>query len=140
MHGLTIRNDRATPSTNGQILMLNQVNDAALKALYQSATIAVYPSLYEGFGLPALEALAAGAPLITSNNTSLPEITGPDGEVAMLVNPVEVGQLVHALQTLLENPELSRKFRTAGRKRARSFTWQRTAELTREAYQLCGSN
>jgi alpha-1,3-rhamnosyl/mannosyltransferase len=117
------------------VVILTQVEDNSLKALYQGALVCCYPSFYEGFGLPALEAMAAGTPLITSTNSSLPEITGPDREAALLVEPDNLGQLIQALKALLENSPLARQLSLAGRERARLFTWQRTAELTQRVYQ-----
>lgn len=130
-YGLTVHEDAAR-SAPGQILLLTKIDDAMLKVLYQGAALTCYVSLYEGFGLPALEALAAGSPLITSNNSSLPEVVGT---AALLSNPTDVGQLVRNLQSLFENQELAEKLRFAGRERAKQFTWKRTAELTRQVYQ-----
>jgi len=131
--GLTIQ-ENLPQTAAGQILLLTQVSDSTLKSLYQGAAVTCYPSLYEGFGLPALEALAAGSPLITSNNSSLPEVTGTDGGAALLINPTDIAQLTRSLQLLLGNQDLAQRLRLAGRERARLFTWKRTAELTRQAY------
>ncbi len=117
-----------------RILALSAVTDGDLKALYQGAKLSCYPSLYEGFGLPALEAMAAGKPLICSDRASLPEVTGPDGAAALLINPENPGEIVAALKRGLQDSELARRLGRAGRERARIFTWQRTAELTFQVY------
>jgi len=134
-YGLSLRHEQMQGSAPGQVLWLNRVNDETLKILYQAARIVLYPSLYEGFGLPALEALAAGSSLITSNNSSLPEITGPDGTTALLINPYDTDALAQAIQKLLNNLGLAQQLGAEGRKRARRFTWQHTAELTYQIYQ-----
>jgi glycosyltransferase involved in cell wall biosynthesis len=93
--------------------------------------MAVYPSLYEGFGLPVLEAMACGTPVITSNISSLPEITA---EAGLLVPPGDAPALATAIEHLLSNP-LERQRRSAlGLERAAQFTWQRTAQKTLEIY------
>jgi glycosyltransferase involved in cell wall biosynthesis len=134
-YGLSVQENAALTGSRGQILILTEVNDTALKALYQGAKVTCYASLYEGFGLPALEAMAAGSPLITANTSSLPEVTGPDGAAALLVEPTSAAQLTQSLRRLWQDPALAQRLSQAGRERARHFSWRRTAELTRQVYQ-----
>jgi alpha-1,3-rhamnosyl/mannosyltransferase len=87
----------------------------------------VYPSEYEGFGLPVLEALACGTPVIASNRSSLPEVVG---EAGVLVDPTDTGAMADAMQRVLEDDRLQSRLSAAGPEQARSFTWRRTAEET----------
>lgn len=113
--------------------MPGYVADADLPALYSAATAFVYPSLYEGFGLPPLEAMACGTPVITSSVSSLPEVVG---EAAILVDPKDVGALASALQRILKDRQLREELSRRGRERAKLFTWDQTAEKTLEVYRL----
>lgn len=96
-----------------------------LPTLYRQAEMLVYPSLYEGFGLPPLEALACGTPVVTSNTTSLPEVVG---EAALTVDPTNVEALAGAMARILDDVALQAHLRQAGVERARQFTWQRSAQ------------
>lgn len=107
--------------------LLGRVSEDELRALYAGATAFAYPSLYEGFGLPVLEAMAAGAPVITSTCSSLPEVAG---EAALLVDPEDVGALTEALRRVLTDQALADDLRTRGRQRAAEFSWHRTAAET----------
>ncbi len=98
---------------------------------YNAATWFVYPSLYEGFGLPALEALACGTPSIVSNSSSLPEVVG---DAAILVDPHDVSALAEALARALQDPGLAAGLRQAGPQRAAEFSWARTAAATAAVY------
>jgi len=100
---------------------------------YRAAEVFIYPSLYEGFGLPPLEAMACGVPVITSNTSSLPEVVG---DAALLVNPYDIDAIADALARLLEDAELRQRLREAGLARARLFSWERTARETIAAYRL----
>ena len=95
-----------------------------LPALYRQAGMLVYPSLYEGFGLPPVEAMACGTPVVASNTTGLPEAVG---EAALTVDPADAGELAAAMARLLDDPPLRQRLRQAGIERAREFTWSRTA-------------
>ncbi len=107
------------------------VPDEDLPALLSAACMFVYPSLYEGFGLPVLEAMSCGAPVITSNVSSLPEVAG---DAALLVSPNDVDGLRRAIQRLLAEPGLREELRGRGFAQAARFSWQRTAEETAEVY------
>jgi glycosyltransferase involved in cell wall biosynthesis len=102
-----------------------------LTLLYNRASLFVYPSLYEGFGLPPLEAMACGCPVVASNVTALPEVLG---DAALLVNPLAVEALAEAMAAVLERPELAASLREKGRQRAARYSWEATAARTREVY------
>ena len=99
---------------------------------YNAADFFVYPSLYEGFGLPPLEAMACGTPVITSNTSSLPEVVG---EAGILVNPDSVEEVAEAMQRVLTDSNLRAEMRRKGLDRAREFSWQRTAQETVRVYE-----
>jgi glycosyltransferase involved in cell wall biosynthesis len=103
-----------------------------LPVLYNGASLFVFPSLYEGFGLPVLEAMACGTPVVTSNCSSLPEVTG---EAAILVDPMDVNALAAAMRQVLEEPDLSLSLRQKGITRAQQFSWEQTARRTTEVYE-----
>jgi glycosyltransferase involved in cell wall biosynthesis len=105
--------------------------DKDLCALYSSCRAFIYPSLYEGFGLPPLEAMACGAPVITSQIHSIHEVTG---DAAMLVDPEDTSDLGAKINQLVENEAGRRELSLAGLKRAGEFSWERTAQLTRDVY------
>ena len=98
---------------------------------YNAAEAFVYPSQYEGFGLPVLEAMACGTPVITSNTSSLPEVVGDAGE---LVDPTDVEALTEALVGVLSDPARAARMAQAGRLRAQAFTWQAAAAACVGAY------
>jgi glycosyltransferase involved in cell wall biosynthesis len=115
----------------GQVELAGYVSDERLRELYAGATMLVYPSLYEGFGFPVLEAMSAGCPVITSNTSSLPEIAGT---AALLVDPTAPAEIAAALARLLDEPELTGRLRREGRRRARAFSWERCARETAAVY------
>ncbi len=115
----------------GDIIFPGYLDDATVAALYRRCTAFVYPSLYEGFGLPVLEAMACGAPVITSNLSSLPEVAG---DAALLVDPHSVEAIGTALAQLIERPELRAELRRRGAQRAAQFSWERTARGVLEVY------
>jgi len=107
------------------------VSDEELIALYQMATCLVFPSLYEGFGLPVLEAMAAGCPVITSTTSALPEVAG---NAALLVDPLNAQGIATAMRQVLQDKDLQTRMIHDGRVWASSFSWQETARMTREVY------
>jgi glycosyltransferase involved in cell wall biosynthesis len=106
-------------------------NDDLLAAAYQHAQFLVYPSLYEGFGFPPLEAMALGCAVACSNTSSMPEVVG---DTAITFDPRSVDDLARAMTTLADDEAVRHRSRTAGAQRARLFTWQRCAESTRDLY------
>lgn len=106
------------------VILTGFVAQADLPALYRQANMLVYPSLYEGFGLPPVEAMACGTPVITSNTTSLPEVVG---EAALLVDPMDTAAIAGAMERLLDDHTLCERLRRAGLERAAMFSWERTA-------------
>jgi glycosyltransferase involved in cell wall biosynthesis len=119
------------------IEFVSGVSDERIVELYNEAEVAVVPSLYEGFSLPAIEAMCSGTPLMATTGGALPEVAGTSGETAMLCEPGDAGALAHGMLTLLNNSELRAKIGDAGRNRVLDrFTWKRTAEGTLEHYYL----
>ncbi len=114
-----------------RVVFAGFIDDADLPDLYRAATIFAYPALYEGFGLPVLEAMACGLPVVASNGSSLPEVAGDAG---LLVDPFDVDALADALARLLDDPSARAKLRQKGIARAGQFTWARAAERTWEVY------
>lgn len=106
--------------------------DADLPAIYGAAEAFVFPSLYEGFGLPPLEAMACGTPVVTSNTSSLPEVVE---DAALTVDPCDVGALVKAIERVLSDATLRSELRARGIQRAHHFTWQRAAGETVALYE-----
>ncbi|MEV5934318.1 glycosyltransferase family 4 protein [Streptomyces sp. NPDC052079] len=115
----------------GAVEFVKGISDAELVDLVRSAQVACVPSLYEGFSLPAAEAMATGTPLVATTGGAIPEVAGPDGETCLAVPPGESGALAAALTRLLGDPELRARLGAAGRERVlRHFTWARAAEGT----------
>lgn len=121
--------------TGGQlkhVRWLGHLPDAELQVVIKCATALVFPSLHEGFGLPVLEAFAAGVPVVTSNTTSIPEVAG---DAALLIDPLRIDELSDAMLRIIENPGLAGQLRARGRERVRGFTWQACAEKTLRVYE-----
>lgn len=114
---------------------LGYVSDEDLQALYCESSVFLFPSLYEGFGLPVLEAMAAGVPVACSNLSSMPEVLGDTG---LTFSPHDVRSAAKAVLTLLGDAQTSRALAEAAHQRAREFTWERTGQLTREGYRAAG--
>lgn len=113
------------------VIFPGHLPEAVLAACLRAAVVAVYPSLYEGFGLPILEAMASGTPVITSDRSSMVEVAG---EAALLVNPEDVEELASALVRILSDEALRGDLRARGLARSREFSWQRTAQQTVAVY------
>ena len=114
-----------------RVLFTGFIDEKDKAPLLAACTVFVYASLYEGFGLPALEALACGAPTVTSNLSSLPEVVG---DAALLVDPLDTCALAEAMERLLSTPLLRQRLQKEGPERAAQFTWERTAALTAALY------
>lgn len=114
-----------------RIVRLGYVSDAQLYSLYSHAAVLLYPSRYEGFGFPLLEAMGCGCPVITSSSSSLPEVVGAAG---ILIDPERPRQLALALELLLTQPALAAEMRRAGLARASQFSWERCARETIAVY------
>jgi glycosyltransferase involved in cell wall biosynthesis len=119
-------------SLDGDIHFAGYVPEGDLPALYTDALCFVYPSYFEGFGLPPLEAMQCGAPVIAGNRTSLPEVVG---EAGLLVDPFDREALTAALARLIDDGALREELRERGLERARAFNWRETARLTLEVYE-----
>lgn len=107
------------------------IDEEDLPDLYRGARLFVYPSLYEGFGLPILEAMACGVPVITSNTSSMPEVAG---DAALLIDPLDVEGLASAMASVLIDKELKETLQQKGMARASQFSWETTARKTLESY------
>jgi len=114
-----------------RLMLLGHVPDEDLGALLTGASVFTYPSLYEGFGLPVLEAMQCGAPVVTSNTSSLPEVVG---DAALCVDPTDEDALVQAMTDALLNSDLAAELRRRGVERAKAFTWRRTVDEAVAAY------
>jgi alpha-1,3-rhamnosyl/mannosyltransferase len=114
----------ARAQRDGSLRLLGHVPDADLVALYARAAVVAYPSLYEGFGLPVVEAMACGAPVVTSGSTALRDTAG---DAALLVDPLDTDAIAVALRRALEDDELAAGLRARGLAHAARFTWDRTA-------------
>jgi len=120
----------------GRVIWPGRLPIQEIRLLYSHADLFVFPSIYEGFGMPVLEAMACGAPVITANTTSLPEVAG---DAAILVNPTDPEELGAAIIRVLSDQGLQERLRTRGFARAKSFTWDQTARQTLAVYRtLCG--
>ena len=117
----------ALRSLGERCVMLGYVSDVALAELYRRCAVFCYPSLGEGFGLPVLEAMAVGAPVVTSNTSSLPEV---GGDAVQYVDPRSVVSIAEGLESLLSSPARRAQLGERGRARAAGFSWDRTTELT----------
>ena len=123
--------DEVTHSLGDRIRWLGFVAGSDLAALYRGAAVFCYPSLKEGFGMPVIEAMAQGTPTVTSRSTSTEEVAG---DAALLVDPRDVSSITDALERALHDDSLRARLNAAGRERAATFTWARTASLVESAY------
>jgi glycosyltransferase involved in cell wall biosynthesis len=124
------RRDVTETKLSGRVEHYGQVSDAQLAKLYRHSIALVYPSLYEGFGLPLLEAMACGTAVVASNRSSLPEVLGGAG---LLFDPA-TDDLADVLLSLIDDPAKRERLVTLGWERARDFSWDRTAEQTLDVY------
>jgi glycosyltransferase involved in cell wall biosynthesis len=115
----------------GKVLFPGFIRDDDLPAVYSAATLFVFPSLYEGFGLPPLEAMACGTPCVVSNSSSLPEVTGP---AALLFNPTSLDGLEECVMRVLTDPELYESLKQEGLRQSALFPWSKAAEETLGVY------
>lgn len=113
------------------VFILGYVPNEEMPYLYSAASLLVVPSLYEGFGIPTVEAMASGCPIICSNSTCLPEIVG---NAAILVNPYNPEEIASAMHKVLDNRELRQKLIQRGLERAKNFSWRKTASQTLNVY------
>ena len=113
------------------VILTGFVEDKTLRALYHGAQVVWFPSRYEGFGLPVLEAMACGAAVVASNTTSIPEISG---DAAVLVSPYSIDENVEALDAVIQDGQLRARLQRRGKKRASPFTWDASSIQMREIY------
>lgn len=128
------RRDGTKVPVNSWIHVLGYVPREDLPALYRAAAVFAWPSVYEGFGLPVLEAMASGTPVITSHTSSLPELTRG---AAILVNPYRTDEITLALRELLSSSALQERLRRAGIERAKDFSWDKAARETLRVFKSC---
>ena len=121
----------------GRIEFVESANNEELACLYRGALAFVFPSLYEGFGLPPLEAMACGIPVLTSNVCSLPEVVGDAG---VLVDPLDVEAIADGMRRLVGDSDLRAGLRQKGLLRAKRFSWGETAQRTREVLNMAAAN
>jgi glycosyltransferase involved in cell wall biosynthesis len=132
-----LKNLIAENNLEGDVKELGFVSNDDLPSLYAASAVLFFPSLYEGFGLTPLEALATGTPVVSSNTSCMPEVLG---KAALLVNPHDRDACANALHDVLTVNTLREELRIAGRKHARTYPWTRTGELTLAAYERLIAN
>jgi glycosyltransferase involved in cell wall biosynthesis len=130
-HETQLRERAAAAGVEDEVRFLSWISPEELEGIWAVAQAFVYPSLYEGFGLPVLEAMARGVPVSCSNASSLPEVAG---DAALLFDPHDESAIADSLLRLLSDPALCRDLRERGTARVERFTWERTARLTLESY------
>jgi glycosyltransferase involved in cell wall biosynthesis len=130
-HEARLRERAHARSLDDDVRFAGWLSDAEVEGLWAIADAFVFPSLYEGFGLPVLEAMARGVPVACSNASSLPEVAG---DAALLFDPHDEAAIAAALTRLLQDRALADRLRAAGRERVREFTWERTARATIDSY------
>ncbi len=117
-----------------EVKIFNFVENNTLPEIYKNAELLIFPSLYESFGIPVIEAMAVGTPVIASNITSLPEVVKDAG---ILVDPYKAGEVASAAYRVISDDAVRKKLVISGHKRAKEFTWDRTAKETLKLYKLC---
>ncbi len=133
----TLANTVADLGLSDRVTMTGWIGGDDLLALYAAAGCFVYPSLYEGFGIPVLEAMRQGVPVACSNTTSLPEVAG---EAALMFDPTDTTAIAAAIERILGDSVLRERLAAAGRKQAARFTWAATAEATWKSYLAAGGD
>jgi glycosyltransferase involved in cell wall biosynthesis len=120
------------------VRILRNVPETDLVELYGRAQLFAYPSFHEGFGLPVIEAMACGTPVVTSHGSSLPEVAAG---AALFADPHDAESFADAMLSVLRDPALGRRLAEAGKQRAEKLSWRRTAERTLEIYEsVCGGD
>ena len=114
------------------VIILDNINSGDIPSFYREADLFVFPSFYEGFGLPPLESMASGCPVITSNSSSLPEVVG---DSAVLFDPYEEDGLYMAMKEVLLSEDKQQELTKRGLERASKFTWENTAEKILRVYE-----
>ena len=117
---------------NDRVEYLGKLESSELVVSYQSCDVLLFPSIYEGFGWPPLEAMSCGTPVVTSTTGSIPEVVG---DAAILEEPTDVGKLAYAVASILNNEELRKSLIAAGLQRAKLFTWQRSVSQLLQVYE-----
>ena len=120
--------------SHDKVQWVENVETKDLPALYSMASLFTYPSMYEGFGLPILEAMACGAPVITSNISSMPEVAG---DAAVLIDPNNADELAQAIKDILKNEVLRKSLTSRGYEQAKRFSWDKCAKETIKVYESC---
>jgi len=113
------------------VILVDFISELELAYYYSSASLLVYPSLYEGFGLPPLEAMACGCPVVTSNTSTLPEV---EGKAGIMVNPLDIDSLIEAMRQVLTDNELRDNMIRKGLEQSKKFSWEKAARQTQEVY------
>ncbi len=126
-----IFNDIKKQDLEKETIFTGFIQDKDLPAIYSGASVFVYPSLYEGFGLPALEAMACGAPVVCSNTSSLPEVVG---KAALKANPEKPEEFANAISKIVSDTNLAKELSKMGYERAKQFSWEKTAKETLSVY------
>ena len=117
-----------------RVVFTGYLSDQELALLYHGTLALIYPSLYEGFGLPILEAMSCGTPVICSNTSSMPEVAG---DAAIMVDPLSISDISEAIARVAQSRSVRDDLRRKGMKRAAKFSWQKTARLTTKVYEHC---
>lgn len=128
---------KAIEGLGKDVIATGYVPEGDLPALYSGALCFVYPSFFEGFGLPPLEAMKCGTPVITGDRTSLPEVVGDAG---VMVNPFDIDAMASAIASIVDDPKLHARLKIKSLERARMFDWQQTARQTLEVYKQAADN
>ena len=126
-----LRELAAALGVSDDLRFVGYLSSDEMEALYRLSSLVVVPSKYEGFGLPVLEAMVRGVPVVTSDRSSLPEVAG---SAALLVSPDNPTAIADAIRQILDDPAVADRLRTAGIQRAADFSWEKTAELTAASY------